>query len=92
MVLQKDTYEYFGINMATMRGLERKGLKLKALKKTFQELETFRKQKKYLYDTYKEKINENTLDMLWARYVEAQTERDQRKEYFEYIKKNRRNQ
>lgn len=92
MVIKKDTYEYFGINMPTMRGLERKGLKLKALKKTFQELETFRKQKTYLYETYKEKVNENTLDMLWARYVEAQTERDQKQEYLSHIKKIRREQ
>lgn len=87
MVVKKDTYEYFGVNAATMRGLDRKGLKLKALKKIFQELKTFRKQKTYLYETYKDKINETTIDTLWARYVTAQLEREQKQEYLEYVKK-----
>jgi hypothetical protein len=89
MIYQKPTYEYFGINASKMKNIERKGIKMKPLKKTFETLGTFRKQKTYLYKTYGGKVDEHILDIIWEGYTTAELKRIERKEYYEYIKKRR---
>ena len=89
MILYRDINDYFGMNSRTIRNIEKKGIRMRKLKKTFEELKTFRKQKNYLYQTYTKKIDEHILDIIWERFVEAQITRNDRNDFYRYLKKRR---
>lgn len=92
MVFIKETYEYFGISLATSKTLEKRGIKLKNLKKEFQNLKTYGRKKRYLYDTYKGKVDEYLLDMLWEKFVTAEEEKIEREEYIKWLSEKRKNE
>lgn len=81
---------YLGISKTYYATCVKKfNMDLHGLMNHFKSINSFRKRRDYFYSKYKDTVDEYYLDSIWEKYIDAEIERIQKKEFGQWLLKER---